>query len=73
LSFRDPTAYTVAAGITYQPPQRKTFYANGYYWQFYAAYGDLYYKSTSDPTDWSKGSSALLRTGAGGMLEPILV
>lgn len=45
----------IATGATSYPSQRKTFYANGYWWIFYEANGNgIYYQSSSNGlTSWS--------------------
>jgi len=48
---------SATAGATYYPPQRKTFYANGYFWAFYSDGTNLVYRTSSDGLSWSSATT----------------
>lgn len=48
------TSTTVSATNAQQ--QRKTFYANGYYWVFYSDGTNLVYRTSTDGTSWSSAT-----------------
>ena len=52
------------AGATYDTTQRKTFYANSYYWSFYSDGTNLVYRTSVDGVTWSSAST--VRACAGG-------
>lgn len=47
---------STTASATYNQPQRKTFYANGYYWDFFSDGTNLVYRTSVDRVSWSSAT-----------------